>query len=189
MGNEVSKSDDYKLTCAELAQRYSTRINNNNDGDVVFSAGLTPEEVEDRLHRDGPNRLSPNVEAKCAEALKNFSDRLVTTPSCKVIRSARVLRDVDPENLVLGDLIVLEAGDKIPADVRVIQSTDMKVDHAPLTGEVNPLLRMSDSEPDAKSAIMAKNMAFFNTVVQSGMGVGVVVARGDNTLVAQVAMC
>jgi sodium/potassium-transporting ATPase subunit alpha len=72
-------------------------------------------------------------------------------------------------------------GDKVPADVRIIQSREMKVDNSPLTGECDPLLRVVEcTSPD--NPLETKNLAFFGTLIKEGNGKGLVINIGDNTV-------
>jgi len=73
---------------------------------------------------------------------------------------------VDPLKLVPGDVISVRGGDKIPADIRIIQSVEMKVDNSALTGESDPLLRSDKCTND--NMLETANMAFFGTLVKEG---------------------
>lgn len=74
----------------------------------------------------------------------------------------------------------MKAGEKIPADVRIIESNEMKVDNSPLTGESEALLRTVEcSHP--QNILEASNIAFFGTLCKEGSGKGVVFATGDKT--------
>eukprot|EP00760_Papus_ankaliazontas_P032430 PhM_4_TR5799/c0_g1_i1/m.26956/K01539/ATP1A; sodium/potassium-transporting ATPase subunit alpha len=125
-----------------------------------------------------------------AYAQESQSERLMegfkslAAASCKVVRDGSIT-EIDALYLVRGDVVFLKAGDKIPADVRVIQSTDMKVDNSSLTGEPDPLLRTVDMTHD--SPLETDNLAFFGTLMPEGMGFGVVIACGDNTVLGRVA--
>jgi len=72
-------------------------------------------------------------------------------------------------------------GDKIAADVRIIQSREMKVDNSALTGECEPLLRVVEcTSPD--NPLETKNLAFFGTLCKEGGGKGIVINIGDHTV-------
>jgi len=71
-------------------------------------------------------------------------------------------------------------GDKIPADIRIIQSREMKVDNSALTGECDPLLRIV--ECTAENPLETKNLAFFGTLCKEGSGKGIVINIGDFTV-------
>ncbi|MBT8334770.1 MAG: HAD-IC family P-type ATPase, partial [Deltaproteobacteria bacterium] len=93
---------------------------------------------------------------------------------------AIVLRDgqkvsVPVENLVPGDVVYLHSGDKVPADLRIFQSKDLRIEEAPLTGESVPVDK--GAAPVAEDASLGDrtSMAFSGTLVSFGQGVGVVV--------------
>lgn len=80
----------------------------------------------------------------------------------------------------------MKAGERIPADIRILMSNEMKVDNSPLTGECEPLLRTVDcSHPD--NPLETSNLAFFGTLCKEGQGKGVVIRIGDNTTLGQIA--
>jgi sodium/potassium-transporting ATPase subunit alpha len=81
---------------------------------------------------------------------------------------------------------VIEFGKRIPADVRVVESQDMKVDNSSLTGESLLLLRTPEcTKPD--NPLETKNLAFFGTLCKEGSGKGIVIFTGDNTVIGQIA--
>jgi len=81
---------------------------------------------------------------------------------------------------------MMKAGEKIPADVRILMSNEMKVDNSPLTGESEPLLRTVEcTHPE--NPLETSNLAFFGTLCKEGQGKGVVVRIGDNTTLGQIA--
>lgn len=92
---------------------------------------------------------------------------------------------IDPLKLVPGDVINIKGGDKIPADIRIIQSIEMKVDNSALTGESDPLLRSDKCTND--NVLETANMAFFGTLCKEGTGKGIVVKIGENTVLGQIA--
>jgi magnesium-transporting ATPase (P-type) len=99
---------------------------------------------------------------------------------------ATVLRDgrrttIDAEQLVPGDIVLLESGDRVPADLRVIEAREARVDEAPLTGESEPVSK--GPEPVAGDALLGDrtSMAYSGTVVTSGRLRGTVVATGLET--------
>lgn len=116
------------------------------------------------------------------EALKRLA-----TPTCKVIRGS-VLQTLSSKEIVPGDLVVLEAGDLIPADGRIIQSVQLSTQEASLTGESLPIHKIID--PLAKGELPIgdrKNMAFMGTVVLSGKGHMLVTTTGSNTELGKIA--
>ncbi|RKP13278.1 hypothetical protein BJ684DRAFT_10301 [Piptocephalis cylindrospora] len=104
---------------------------------------------------------------------------------------AHVLRDgklalVPAADLVLGDVVFTRMGDKIPADLRIISASDMKVDNSSLTGESDPQPR-SSSVDTQKNPLEAHNLAFNGTLIIAGEGYGLVIRTGDNTVLGQIA--
>merc|ERR1719399_364196 len=105
---------------------------------------------------------------------------------CKVVRDGAV-KTMMAENLVIGDVIKLVAGDKVPADVRVVECTDdMTVDNACLTGESDeqPRTATCGSNPNP---LEAANLCFFGTLVPKGKATGIVVNTGDATVMGRIA--
>jgi len=100
----------------------------------------------------------------------------------------RLALGIDSVNLVPGDVIFLEAGDRVPADVRVLYCTDgMEVDNSALTGESMPEPRHSKAEKPSMPPTEARNLAFFGTTVLKGKATCVVHATGDNTFLGKIA--
>ena len=89
--------------------------------------------------------------------------------------------------LVVGDIVLLEAGDQIPADIRLLEAAALRVDEAALTGESVPVDKTTDAL-SARALGDRTNMAFMGTVASAGRGVGVVTATGMNTA-GRIARC
>ncbi len=119
---------------------------------------------------------------KSLEALKKMS-----SPSCKVIRNGKV--DQIPSNeLVVGDIILVEAGDFVPADARLIDAVNLQVDESALTGESLPVHKHSDVIADDVTALGdRKNMLFSSTFVTAGRAKAVVTAIGMETEIGKIA--
>lgn len=104
---------------------------------------------------------------------------------------AIVLRDgqkigIKVEELVPGDVVFLQSGDKVPADLRLFHVKDLRIEEAALTGESVPVEKSLDlAEPDA-SLGDRNNMAFSGTLVNYGQGSGVVIATGEKTELGKV---
>ena len=99
---------------------------------------------------------------------------------------ARTLRDGEPrmipsEELVPGDIVLLESGDKVPADLRLIDIKNLRTEEAALTGESVPIDKSTDPVAEKATVGDRKGMAFSGTLVASGRGTGVVVATGAET--------
>lgn len=101
-----------------------------------------------------------------------------------MIRDGKSMK-VSADHLVVGDVVECRSGERIPADVRMIQVVSMKVDNSSLTGESEPLQR--SIEAGHQSALEAKNLAFFSTSCVDGHGKGVVIATGDRTVMGKIA--
>ncbi|EPX75084.1 P-type ATPase [Schizosaccharomyces octosporus yFS286] len=112
---------------------------------------------------------------KSLEALNNLVPHY-----CNVIRSG-VSQHVVATKLVPGDLISLQIGDRVPADLRIVDAVEFEVDESNLTGETNP--RKKTTEPLMSNLPLGErnNMAFMGTLVRHGHGRGIVVATGADT--------
>ncbi len=105
---------------------------------------------------------------------------------------ARVLRDgnekeIDSEELVIGDIVILRAGDKVPADGRIIQSKRLKINEASLTGEPQAIEKEAlDTLPESTSLPERINMAFMGTMVEEGWGMIIIIATGINTQIGEI---
>ncbi|XP_068913592.1 sodium/potassium-transporting ATPase subunit alpha-like isoform X2 [Tenebrio molitor] len=107
------------------------------------------------------------------------------TPKSAIVIRNNMAVVIPSEEVVLGDMIDLKAGEWIPADVRLIHCQGLKVDNSAITGESLPQTRAADqSDP---IALETPNMAFFSTCVVEGTGRGIVVKRGDDTLIGAIA--
>jgi P-type Ca2+ transporter type 2C len=194
--------------------------------------GLTPDEVEARLHRFGPNRLerrkgpsplilflrqfqSPLVYVLLGAAIvtalvHSYEDTVVimvvviansligyfqeskaaaameallrmTAPTATVVRGGHH-QEVEVWQLVPGDVVVLAGGDRVPADLRLMEAHNLQADEAALTGESVPAAKstLPVQEADLPPADQT-NIAFAGTTVTTGRGVGIVVATGMHT--------
>jgi sodium/potassium-transporting ATPase subunit alpha len=108
----------------------------------------------------------------------------LTPESCFVKRDGTEI-NMEARNLTLGDVVRLTAGQKVPADVIMIESNGIKVDNSSLTGEAEPLKRTIECTDPMPTR--TKNVAFFGTAVHEGEGYGVVVRIGDNTTMGDIA--
>ncbi len=110
------------------------------------------------------------------------------TPRCKVVRDGHE-SDIDARELVPGDLVLLEIGDRIPADLRLLDAVNLRVDESALTGESLPILKSSEPEPGATQTQLAGNtsIAWMGTAVVNGWARGIVVATGMQTRFGRIA--
>jgi Ca2+-transporting ATPase len=107
--------------------------------------------------------------------------RQLTAPEARVRRGGQD-RTVDTRELVPGDLVLLEAGDRVPADMRFTETWSLEVDESQLTGESTPVAKQADWAGDEAAALAdRRNMAYLGSVVTRGHGAGLVVATGMAT--------
>ncbi len=122
---------------------------------------------------------------KAIEALQEMSKA-----QSKVIRDGKQIY-IPSEDLVVGDVIVLEAGDAVPADARIIECASMKIEEAALTGESVPVDKKVDTLTAGDNGDVAlgdrKNMVFMGSTVVYGRGKAVVVATGMDTEMGKIA--
>ncbi len=109
-----------------------------------------------------------------------------------LVHKARVMRNgselyIDAKQLVSGDIILVEAGDKVPADARIIECYDLKTTEASLTGESTPVIKSTDLCNKFTELGSRYNMLFMGTNVICGRGKAIVVATGMNTEIGKIA--
>ncbi len=117
---------------------------------------------------------------KSLEAIRNL-----LSLQANVIREGR-RREIAAEDLVPGDIVILASGDKVPADLRLIETRNLRIEEATLTGESAPVEKSPD--PVAASAPMGDRvcMAYSGTLVVFGQGQGLVVATADDTEIGRI---
>jgi magnesium-transporting ATPase (P-type) len=204
---------------------------------VDLAAGLSEQEVRERLAENGPNALTPRpgtpvwkqmleqfrqplivvllVAAAVAALLGKTVDAFVIAAVVAVnalagalqehkagraidalaklmrsevfVRRAGVRRRVSSEEIVPGDIVLLEAGDRVPADLRLASVRGLQIDESALTGESSPVAK--NAEPLAGETLLPDrcNLAFAGTLVTAGRGEGIVWATGDRTETGRIA--
>nr|KAF6396184.1 ATPase Na+/K+ transporting subunit alpha 4 [Rousettus aegyptiacus] len=231
--------DDHKLTLEQLSTKYS----------VDLTKGLSSEEAEKILIRDGPNVLTPpptipewvkfckqlfggfsillwtgailcfvaygiqayfneeptkdnlylgivlavvvvitgcfsySQEAKSSKIMESFKS--MVPQQALVIRGGEKIQ-IDVQNVVLGDLVEVKGGDRIPADIRLISAQGCKVDNSSLTGESEPQTRSPDFTHE--NPLETRNICFFSTNCVEGTARGIVIATGDSTIMGRIAI-
>merc|ERR1711962_1282145 len=118
------------------------------------------------------------------------SSKIMESFKKMVPQEAVVLRDGEKRNInatecVLEDVIYVKFGDRVPADIRVVEARGFKVDNSSLTGESEPQSRGPDCTHD--KPLETKNLAFFSTNAVEGTCKGIVVQIGDNTVMGRIA--
>lgn len=218
---------DYQLTKDELKQRY---------GLTEFTVGLSSQETQSRLAKNGRNVLEVKPTPKWKIFLRQFNNiviyiLLVATAltimighytDAIVIAAVVVLnsligyfqetsaanalakikemlapratvyrdnkrQDIDAADLVVGDVVFLEAGDNVPADLRIVSADNLRIEESALTGETNSVIKTDESLTDGSVPLADRvNMAYASTLVTSGSGIGVVVATAEATEIGKI---
>ncbi len=127
-------------------------------------------------------------ESKAEKAIEALQE--IAAATSKVIRDGKIT-DIRTEDIVLGDIVVLEAGDSVPADCRIIENASMKIEEAALTGESVPVNKTADvvdtEGADDVPLGDRKNMCYMGSNVVYGRGKAVVVATGMDTEMGKIA--
>lgn len=123
--------------------------------------------------------VQENKAEKSLEALKKMS-----APTSNVIRDGKQ-ENISAENLVPGDIVILEAGNYVPADCRLLESFNLKIDESSLTGETVPVLKNDEMDLSTNTLETSDmlNMAFATTMITNGHAKAVVVKTGMETKV------
>lgn len=124
--------------------------------------------------------LSVNRARKSMESLKKL-----TSPSSVVTREGKSL-EIRSYLLVPGDLISLSAGDRVPADTRLLSEYGLKVDESSLTGESYPVVKELDMISDSTEIADLRNMVYSGTLVVQGSAMALVTATGKNTEIGKI---
>ena len=122
-------------------------------------------------------------EHKAETALESL--RSMVKSQTRVVRDG-VARSVESESLVVGDLVVLEAGDRVPADLRIVACAQLSIDESALTGESLPVAKSSAAVAAGTAVADQSDMSFAGTLVTAGGGSGVVVATGAITELGEI---
>ena len=119
----------------------------------------------------------------------NAAEKLLAmiTTTCTVTRKGQEKAEIPMDDLVVGDIVHLSAGDMIPADVRILEAKDLFVSQASLTGESEPIEKVPHLSAQKESVTDYTNIAFMGSNVISGSATAVVVSTGDNTLFGSMA--
>lgn len=123
-------------------------------------------------------------ESRAEKAISALTQML---PADTTVRRNGRKERVAVDELVPGDIVLLQSGDRVPADLRLFRVKSLQVDEAPLTGESVPVQKHANSLPRETSLADRKNMAFAGTLVTYGQAEGVVWGTGDNTETGRIA--
>lgn len=205
--------------------------------DVDTSSGLSQDQAQTRLERNGSNELQTTAETRWHQLLlRQFTDALIIvlllaavvslavgesadawtimaiivlngtlgfiqewkaeralkalkqmlSPRCQVIRGG-LEQEVNALTLVQGDVVLLETGDRVPADLRIAESLNLKADESALTGESESTGKQSLASDENTSLAERSSMVWMGTAVTSGRGIGIVVGTGADTEFGRIA--
>ena len=121
-------------------------------------------------------------ESKSSKIMESFKNMVPQYALC--VRGGQKI-NCKAEALTIGDVVEVKFGDRIPADIRIVQSVGFKVDNSSLTGESEPQTRLPDFTHE--NPLETKNLAFFSTNAVEGTAKGIVVNIGDNTVMGRIA--
>ncbi|KAM6431610.1 potassium-transporting ATPase alpha chain 2 [Liasis olivaceus] len=121
-------------------------------------------------------------EAKSTNIMASFSKMI--PQQALVLRDAEKI-EIPADQLVVGDIVEIKGGDRIPADIRLIKSQGCKVDNSSLTGESEPQSR--SCEFTHENPLETKNIGFYSTTCLEGTATGIVINTGDNTIIGRIA--
>lgn len=124
-------------------------------------------------------------EAKAEKSIEALQE--MTPPKAKVIREGKN-QEIKAEDLVPGDIIILEAGNYVPADSRILESFNLKIEESSLTGETEPVKKDADKICKEKIPVGDRNnMAYMSSIIVNGNGKAVVTETGMETMVGKIA--
>lgn len=125
-------------------------------------------------------------EANASDALEKIKGMLSTKAT--VYREGSRI-DIPAEELVVGDVVFLEAGDSVPADLRIVDADNLRIQESALTGEADSVEKITEAlKADDVALADQINMAFASTSVTNGSGLGVVVATAEKTEIGKISM-
>ena len=123
-------------------------------------------------------------EAKAEKAIDALSKMVHTDAT---VRRGGETKRIPSCDLVPGDIVLLQSGDRVPADLRLLRERNLQIEEAALTGESQPACKASDVLPSGLALADRKNLAFTGTLVTYGTGEGIVFATADRTEMGRIA--
>ncbi|MCD8351280.1 MAG: cation-transporting P-type ATPase [Planctomycetaceae bacterium] len=130
------------------------------------------------------NAMIGFIQENRAESAMN-SIRTFLSPEAHVVRGGKRM-EIPAEDLTLGDVVRLKPGDKVPADLRLIQADNLRIEESPLTGEAMPAEKSIAPLPTDTQLGDRANIAFSGSNVSAGTGIGLVVAVGESTVLGRI---
>ncbi|EPY88987.1 sodium/potassium-transporting ATPase subunit alpha-2 precursor, partial [Camelus ferus] len=162
--------DDHRLTLEELSAKYSVDLTKLYLGIVLAVVVVIT------------GCFSYYQEAKSSKIMESFKN--LVPQQALVIRGGEKMQ-IHVQDVVVGDLVEVKGGDRIPADIRLISSQGCKVDNSSLTGESEPQSRSPDFTNE--NPLETQNICFFSTNCVEGTARGIVIATGDSTVMGRIA--
>jgi len=152
--------------------------------------GTSEDAIKDNLYLGGvltavvviTGCFSYYQESKSSRIMESFKNMVPQYATC--LREGQKLT-IKAEELTIGDVVEVKFGDRIPADIRVIEARSFKVDNSSLTGEAEPQSR--GPEFTHENPLETRNLAFFSTNAVEGTCKGIVISCGDNTVMGRIA--
>ncbi|OCN03988.1 magnesium-translocating P-type ATPase [Erysipelotrichaceae bacterium MTC7] len=123
-------------------------------------------------------------ETRSSKAAEKLNEMIENTTRVK--RLGEQAKEIPIDEVVVGDIVYLAAGDMIPADMRLFQTKDLFIQQSSITGESAPVEKVAKTETQDKPFIEYTNLVFMGSDVVSGSAAGVVVAVGDDTLIGSI---
>ncbi|MCQ8212133.1 magnesium-translocating P-type ATPase [Cetobacterium somerae] len=123
-------------------------------------------------------------ESRSDSAVEKLNELIETTA---LITRGDISKEIPVDEIVVGDLITLKAGDIIPADIRLFQAKDLFISQSSLTGESEPVEKFIFDSSESQSPLESKNLIFMGSNVVSGSAKGIVVTVGDGTILGNLA--
>ena len=124
-------------------------------------------------------------ETRSGHAAENLLKMITTTTNVQRLESGR--QEIPLEDVVVGDVVHIAAGDMVPADMRIIRAKDLFISQSALTGESEPIEKTPHALLESSASTDTANLAFMGSTVISGTAVGVVFATGDDTQFGEMA--
>jgi sodium/potassium-transporting ATPase subunit alpha len=122
-------------------------------------------------------------EIKSIRIVRSFEHALPSV--CTVIREGRT-KQINISELVRGDVVTIKLGDKVPADLRLLQVNELDIDNSALTGESDPI--HATTEHTSLNYLESGNLAFLSSLVVNGDGRGMVIHTGDDSVLGRVSL-
>lgn len=121
---------------------------------------------------------------KAEKSIKSLKSLQIS--KIKVKRNNKII-EIDNQDLTLGDIVLFELGNKIPADLRIIEANDLEINESALTGESVSICKNNNVILNTVGTNEQTNMAFSGSFVTNGSGIGIVVAIGNNSIIGKIA--